>query len=400
MKTLICFTASYPYGQRETYFEIELAYLAKNFEKVVIVPRYNPSGSSAQRPVPDNVKVLSPAVSQGSKRIFEGTLNTAPLRLYLIDFLRQKPYKKKSTFFRWANSLLTFRKTYQVTKTLLKKHPKATLYAYWAESPLFVTSLVRNFKKVVRMHGGDFYTERNNGYLPLRQEIYNSSQLLLPISKNIHSRLERQYMMPKAKLFLNYLGVFNRFQRFDLREHKINAPIVLVSCSNLVPLKRVALIVTALKKTPKNRTVIWHHFGDGLDMKALKVQVQTMPEHVTVHLHGWTQQQKLFEFYNNTAVTWFLNVSRYEGLPVSIMEAFSAAIPVIATDVGGTSEIVNDSNGKLIPLEVTPAQLLATILGQEEKEWKAKSDKAYQTWKTSFSADKNYKCLIQKLQKL
>ena len=41
----------------------------------------------------------------------------------------------------------------------------------------------------------------------------------------------------------------------------------------------------------------------------------------------------------------FLTVSANEGIPVSIMEAQSFGIPVIATDVGGISEIVNNVNG-------------------------------------------------------
>ncbi|NCO54621.1 MAG: glycosyltransferase, partial [Bacteroidetes bacterium] len=47
----------------------------------------------------------------------------------------------------------------------------------------------------------------------------------------------------------------------------------------------------------------------------------------------------------------FINVSESEGIPVSIMEALSAGIPVIATNVGGTNEIVNNDVGFLIDKE-------------------------------------------------
>ncbi|PZC52367.1 hypothetical protein LH53_05140 [Mesotoga sp. TolDC] len=50
----------------------------------------------------------------------------------------------------------------------------------------------------------------------------------------------------------------------------------------------------------------------------------------------------------------FINTSSTEGLPVSIMEAMSFGIPIMATDVGGTSELVTDETGVLIPGNCSP----------------------------------------------
>lgn len=43
-------------------------------------------------------------------------------------------------------------------------------------------------------------------------------------------------------------------------------------------------------------------------------------------------------------------MSDSEGIPVSIMEAMSFGIPVIARNVGGMSEIVNEENGLLLEM--------------------------------------------------
>lgn len=45
----------------------------------------------------------------------------------------------------------------------------------------------------------------------------------------------------------------------------------------------------------------------------------------------------------------YVLASNWEGLPRSIIEALRAGLPVIATDVGGVSELVDRSNGRLLP---------------------------------------------------
>jgi glycosyltransferase involved in cell wall biosynthesis len=57
----------------------------------------------------------------------------------------------------------------------------------------------------------------------------------------------------------------------------------------------------------------------------------------------------------------YLLTSRWEALPISIVEAFRAGRPVIATDCGGVRELVDETVGRLCPVEDVAA-LTAAVL--------------------------------------
>ena len=57
------------------------------------------------------------------------------------------------------------------------------------------------------------------------------------------------------------------------------------------------------------------------------------------------------EYYRDTHVDLFISLSAQEGLPVSIMEAISFGIPVLAADVFGVPEIVTANTGCLVGVE-------------------------------------------------
>jgi glycosyltransferase involved in cell wall biosynthesis len=66
-----------------------------------------------------------------------------------------------------------------------------------------------------------------------------------------------------------------------------------------------------------------------------------------VMIHGWVEAKTIKELMSNA--TAFILPSYYEGLPMSILEAMAASVPVIASNVGGIPDIIKDGeNGMLI----------------------------------------------------
>ena len=65
-----------------------------------------------------------------------------------------------------------------------------------------------------------------------------------------------------------------------------------------------------------------------------------------VHFTGSVPYAQVGEILRRSHV--FVLFSRYENLPCVILEALCCGLPVISTNVGGISEVINDSNGILL----------------------------------------------------
>jgi glycosyltransferase involved in cell wall biosynthesis len=146
----------------------------------------------------------------------------------------------------------------------------------------------------------------------------------------------------------------------------------------------------------KDKELSWTHIGGGEHFDHFKDEVSRQLSGcagVFVNLTGNLSNQEVRRLLREGGFKVFVNVSSSEGLPVSIMEAMATGIPVVAPDVGGVSEIVNNGNGRLLSADPSPreiAEALAFFLDMNEEMWKQFSVKAYETWKNQFSDDRNY----------
>lgn len=70
----------------------------------------------------------------------------------------------------------------------------------------------------------------------------------------------------------------------------------------------------------------------------------------------------VMKYYATHEIDWFMLLSTSEGLPVSILEAMSFGVPVIATDVGGVSEAVDDETGLLLPVDVEKEEFVRGLV--------------------------------------
>lgn len=398
-KTLICFTSSYPFGTKETYFEVELDSLAKEFNKIILVPTYNPYGGKI-RNVPRNVEVLEPLLRLGIGRFLDFIKNLCIPKVFISEFFSKKVYKSKVRFKQWFLALIAYGTANNKLKKLNLKKNEVIFYSYWSDKVFLIDPNWSEYTKVIRQHGADFYIERSDGYLPARQLLYKNANLLLPISKDIENKLIDNYKIDKDKVHLSYLGVFRK-NLFSVL--KTSNKLRIISCSNVYKIKRVKLIYSILCEISTQIKIEWIHIGSGDLFDELKEFVElNSRSNIDVKLIGNKSQNEIKSIYENQYFDFFINTSTNEGLPVSIMEAFSFGIPAIATDVGGTKEIVNEENGILIAKDFNISEIgkLIEDLYLVKTKLLNKRFAAFETWRNKFNAKNNYQELILEFKKV
>lgn len=128
------------------------------------------------------------------------------------------------------------------------------------------------------------------------------------------------------------------------------------SLARLDPIKGIDVLLRAMTELEGVSAVI---VGDGEARVALVALAQDLGVADRVTFAGWSDRARDYLALLDVYVL----ASRFEGLPVSVIEAMLAGLPVVASDVGGVADAVRDGEtGVLVPPE-DPAALAAAIRG-------------------------------------
>ena len=251
---------------------------------------------------------------------------------------------------------------------------------------------------VSRAHRYDLYNHGNiTGTIPFRRFVFSNLDAVFPCSDDGTLYLKRNYPNYADKIQTAYLGTKDYGTGPEESEVR---PFHLVTCSAIVPVKRVMLVAEALADLEK-KGVFWEWtcIGDGPLLNKVREFTERHIRHSRVTFMGYMKNFAVLDYYQKNHVDLFVNLSASEGLPVSIMEAASFGIPVLATDVGGTREIVKgDITGQLMPADIDRNSLAEYLLEAMRTTYDRASIKAF--WKERFCAEVNYKKFASRLKGL
>lgn len=406
---LFLFSNFFPLKKAEPFLINEFDFIKKYANTITLITLYGKLSDTLISGISD-INQLQPVLSNNLNKktiFFKGIFNLAPFNFHLLEFFSKGIFfsLKKTRWF--LTSLLVTRtilssKSYKEVIKLLNTSKSPVLYFYWGDNFAWIIPYLKNqlknkkIKIILRLHGSDLYENLKNEYAPLRNIIFFNTDLIVPISEHGKNYISEKYPEFKSKIFLSYLGVFDNGLN-PINSKEINQ-FHIVSVSNVIALKRLHLIYETLQKT--NSNITWHHFGDGPLANSVKNIIKSSRMGLNVNIHGHIPNSEIIQFYKTQPVNLFINVSSSEGIPVSIMEALSFGIPVIATNVGGVSELINDDLGGLIEANFNTNDLalkIEKILHLDNNEFKLLRENARKVFDKKVNATDNYNCFYKKI---
>jgi glycosyltransferase involved in cell wall biosynthesis len=413
---ILLFTLSYPYsiGLENTFLNSEVSLLKEDFKDLI----------------------LFPTLIEGEKYPLEPSIN---VNNNLGDYLKNNRSKLKYLFkFSFYNffiielfdnpkvlassnrlkKLISFIiNTLKVKEwidrelnpfIIANKESNIILYTYWftyiTTSLCYTFEKTKNVKVITRAHGIDLFEYRNNNYLPLRNISIKKLSRFYFVSE-----LGREYA---SKRYPQYINKYKTFPigvvKQEIQNPATNTDVIsLVSCSSVDKNKRVGLIYEALKtysqKNPASK-IMWTHLGNGPLFNDLERSIKEFSlNNLITDLKGFQSIDEILSFYRTKTINAFITLTSSEGgRPLSVQEALSFGIPVIATNVGGIPEIINDDNGFLLPENPTVDDINVAIRSViiEKQTWNKKRALCYKTWEESCDAEKLTNDFITELKSL
>ena len=274
------------------------------------------------------------------------------------------------------------------------------IFSYWFDQEaLFAAALSEKLgvKYYTRAHAFDLYLEGGQcSEFPLRQFQFKYLETLFAVSKHGEEYLKKIYSQDKNKIKHSYLGTFGAKH---LNKINTDKSLKVISVGSVQNRKRTDLIYKILNQVSKIQKVNWTHFGDGPQMEEYFSGINLNSDYFSVCLMGHKSNEDITNFYINESIDFFISLSTNEGIPVSLMEAISFGIPVLATNAGGCSELVNEVTGKLIEIDFKDDEVINWILEFKNSDFaqQVSRNEIANFWNENFNAEINYNSFYQKI---
>ncbi|MCS5709131.1 glycosyltransferase [Candidatus Berkiella cookevillensis] len=205
----------------------------------------------------------------------------------------------------------------------------------------------------VRLHGehGRDTTDlkgENKKNLRLKALLKPFIHKFIPLSKELESKLIENASVAQDKIIQIYNGVnINRFQnRYKRIKNYVEEPFVIVTVGRLQAVKNFEILIKAFSRLQlemQTELKLWI-VGDG----PLKESLVALCQELTIEKNVifWGERQDIPELLQEADL--FVLPSLVEGVSNTILEAMGCGLAIIASEVGGNPELIQqDYNGQL-----------------------------------------------------
>jgi len=336
--------------------------------------------------------------------------------MFNIEFLKEAMVvlsNREGSFFKKVRMLAGIWSSATRIKNYINKNydlsDYSALYSYWFDNRALACVMLKkqypHLKIVTRAHGGDLYKNANPArYQPAKLYMDKNIDMIAFVSRHGLEYYRTHFSGPgtkKCNLF--HLGVKKNMEPSEISYAK-RGYVKALSISNLVPVKRIHLLIEALSGLEIE--IEWTHFGSGPEDEALREMAHNRLDeknNIKYRFAGFLENTVMIELIKEMRPDFLINVSASEGLPVSMMEACSLSLPIIGTAVGGVPEIVGTDNGILLSPNPSAEEIRFAIVAMSEKtemEMMMLKKNSYIKWRDEFDSEKNYKKFAERLDNL
>ena len=198
------------------------------------------------------------------------------------------------------------------------------------------------------------------------QEIkaYSKFNTVVCVSENVRRGIVNEFGKKHC------ITVYNPIEAEEIRRGcKSSHPlpddaINIVSIGRLEWLKGYDILIDAFRHLKSDRRILLHMVGDGSEYETLKRQIGKYGLDKRIFLHG--MQHNPYSYLNGADI--YVCPSRKEGFNIALIEAMTAAVPVVATHSAGPQEIIgNNEYGIICDESALPEKIQYLIDHQNER---------------------------------
>lgn len=230
---------------------------------------------------------------------------------------------------------------------------KAGLIAKWIRRKWGIPYIVSEHSSHYHQGTGDDFFLKSFRYQNNVKQIFRQAELVTNVSQKEARKLQKLFHLPKVEVVRNTVNTALFY--YDPNPHPpfrfIHVSTLLDGQKNITGILNATL---AMWKRRKDFQLVLV----GPPSALLKQQVAEQGLDEVVQFTGEISYPDVARQMQQASA--FILFSRYENFPCVIIEALCCGLPVIATDTGGISEAIDDSNGLLV--EVANERQLADAM--------------------------------------
>jgi glycosyltransferase involved in cell wall biosynthesis len=408
MKRIVLFTDTFPYrGVTEsTFISPELQSLSERFNEIILIPSQN-KGNLFDLSEYKNVRVESSYALSIKVRSSLSLCRVVFSKIGLLSIMKECKYIKNRqqlfSLLRFIDKIQQFQKWLKLFIGKEKIDNSSTLfYTYWfhIETTALALHLKNQAKIITRAHGYDVYDERvmfRSSYL--RNETLKYLTAVFTASHHAQVYLQSKFPIYSSKIDTHYLGAIKKQDKLTLNHS--NKIITFLSCARIHPVKRIPLmaeLLIGLSSKLQDYKIQWIHIGNGDDRHNICLSNKSI--NLYIDFRGELPNEMVHRAYADEIIDWTVLTSESEGgCPITICESLSYGVPVIATQVGGVSEIVTDKNGILLSENPDVEELYSKIMPylHERDLYFSLKQQAFNDYKNKFDAKRNSRAFTNQL---